>query len=137
VRCSVEIYEITGAHIDRPDAQPRFAGIDSLEVDEALKCALQQLRVVEARRLEGTVRMEPGWRVAQREEPSPAGKHGPICAHLIEKFARKISLEPQVSEHASPVEQGICGDLLPEAAQLRHALGRRVARNNGRVNSSD
>src|SRR5262249_38631246 len=52
---SIEVHEIAGTHVYGPDAQPGFAGIDTLEVDETLERSLQQLRVVEARRLEGTV----------------------------------------------------------------------------------
>src|SRR5215510_12457049 len=51
----IEVHEITGTHVYGADAQPGFAGINTLEVDETLERALQQLRVVEARRLEGTV----------------------------------------------------------------------------------
>src|SRR5262245_27599238 len=55
VRRSLEVHEITGPHIYRPDAQPGFAGIETLEVDETLQRTFQQLRVVEARRLQGAV----------------------------------------------------------------------------------
>src|SRR5262249_50365156 len=112
-------------------------GIDTLEVDVTLKRALQPLRVVEARRLEGTVGVEPGGRIAQREKSSGAGKQGPVGAHLVEKPAREITLQPEVPERARRVEQRICGDLLPEAAQLGNALDRRVARNDGGVDGAD
>src|SRR5262249_16303605 len=117
--------------------QSGFAGINTLEVDETLKRALQQLRVVEARRLEGAVGVKPrGW-LTQREKSSGAGKQNPVGAHLIEKPARDVSLQPEVPERADPVEHGIRGDLLPETAQFRHTLGWRVARNNGGVYRTD
>src|SRR5215471_5807793 len=137
VRCSIEIYEITGAHIDRPDAQSGFAGIDALKIDEALKRALQQLRVVEACRLQGALGVEPRRGLAQREKSGSASKHGPVCAHLVEQPAREISLQPQVAEGAGPVEQRICRDLFPEAAELRHTLGWMVTGDNGGVDSAD
>src|SRR5262249_13911337 len=137
VRRRIEVHEITGTHVYGPDAQPGFARIDPLKIDEALKPALQQLRLVEARGIAGTVGMSPRGRVAQRVERSGAGNLRPVCAHLIEKPACEISLERQVPQHASPVEQGICGNLFPEASQLRHALGWRGTGDNGGVNSPD
>src|SRR5262249_47491189 len=92
VRCTVEVCEITGAHVNCPNAQPGFAGIDALKIDEALKRALQELRVVEARRLEGTIGVKPGRWIAQREKPGSASKHGQVRAHLVEKPSREISL---------------------------------------------
>src|SRR6478672_9288245 len=137
MRRRIEQHEIAGTHIHGPDTQPRFARIDTLKVDETLKRALQELRVVEARRLEGTIGVEPGGWVAQRKKSGSASAHGPVCAHLVEKPSREISPEPQVPERAGPVEQGICGDLLPEAAQLRHTLSWMVTGDNGGVDGTD
>ena len=90
MRRSIEVHEITRTHVHGPKTQPRFAGIYTLEVDETLERAFQQLRVVEARRLEGAVGVEPRGRLAQREKSSGPGKHGPIGAHLVEEVARVV-----------------------------------------------
>ena len=52
VRRVVEIDEVAGANVDRADAEAHFAGIDPVEVDEPFERRLEELGLVEARRLE-------------------------------------------------------------------------------------
>src|SRR5215470_14343851 len=44
----IEIDEIAAADVDGADAEPHLAGIDAVEIDEALECAAQRRGVIPA-----------------------------------------------------------------------------------------
>ena len=68
VRAVVEIDEIAGGDVDRANAETHFAGVDAVEVDEALSVALQGRRIIEAGRPGRSGRLQQRVDHAGREE---------------------------------------------------------------------
>ena len=137
MRLVVEVDEIAGAHVHRACAEAHLAGIDPVEVDKPLKRALQERGFVKARGLKGAVRVQPGRRLPQGEEARRAGNEGAGRAKLVEESARQVTFRRERVQGRERVEQRVCGDLLPERAQFRNALGRLVSRDDGCIDGAD
>ena len=91
VRGVIEIDEIAGAHVHGADAEAHPARIDPVEVDKPLQRAFQVLGLVEARRLKGAVRVQPGSRQPRREKARGPTEESAGRAHLVEERAREVA----------------------------------------------
>jgi hypothetical protein len=128
MRFGVEVDEIAGADIHRAHAEAHLASIDPVEVDQPLERALEVLGFVEARGLEGAVRVQPGRGLLKREKARSTRCEGVGRTQLVEERARQVAFRSEGIDADSPFEQRVGGDLLPECAQLRDPLGRLVSR---------
>ena len=84
MRGAVEIDEVAGADVDRADAETHRAGIDEVEVHQALERGFEGRHVVETDGRSAAGRMEERRRHARREEAGRAAQQDAQRAHLID-----------------------------------------------------
>jgi hypothetical protein len=136
VRHVVEIDKISSTSIDSADAQPGFARIDPVEIYETLKRTFERLGIVEARRLESAIRVQPSCRVARSEEVGHTLEQGHGRAHVVEEPAREVAFDPKISERGGPAER-VHGNLPPEGTQLLDPLGWGISGNDRRIDRAN
>ena len=136
VHLCIEIAEISGADIDRADAEAHFAGIDAVEIDEPLQRRLERRRVVMARRLRRAGRRQPGRHDTRHEETRHAPRHDHRRAHLIDQAACGVALRqrPRRFRQSPPA---MLRHRLPEGAQPLDASLRRIAGDERRIDGTD
>src|SRR5260370_9722665 len=99
----IEVDEVSAARINGADAQPCLAGIDPVEIYQALEGAFEHPCVIEARRLKSAVRMQPVGRLRQTENVRGALEDGGCRPQLVESSPLEISSDPIVSLRRSPL----------------------------------
>ena len=87
MRRGIEIDEIAAAHIDGADAESHFAGVDAVEVDEALQGGLERPRIIEARCFRGAIGVQPARELARQKEVRRAVHQRQGRTRLIEQTA--------------------------------------------------
>src|SRR5260370_40409144 len=92
----IEVDEVSAARINGADAKPCLAGIDPVEIYQALEGAFEHPCVIEARRLKSAVRMQPGGRLTPTDKVGSALEAGGCRAPLDEKHTRETSSYPIV-----------------------------------------
>ncbi len=126
----VEIGEVAGANIDRPDAQPDVLGVDPVEIDQPLQRGLQGHGVIDAERFGGAGRIEDRGRNSGGEEARRAEQRRAQRIGLIDPGA-----------HLTVAKQGVglgsVGDQSPEFRKFGDALARRIADDERRVDRTD
>src|SRR4051812_45404120 len=95
MRFVIEVDEIPGAHVHRAHAEAYLASIDPIEVDKPLERALQVLGIVEARGLEGAVRVQPGRGLSKREKAFGPRNEGVGRTQLVGERARQVAFRSE------------------------------------------
>ncbi|MDP8932149.1 MAG: hypothetical protein M3O70_27165, partial [Actinomycetota bacterium] len=129
---AVEVARLSGANVDRSQAQPRVAGVDVLEVDQALQRCAQRGRVVVAQRRWGGLGREPGGQPAAPEEPGLAHQSRPQGAGQVVGSTQGEGRRPPRHRNL----ERLC-NAVPELAQLAGPLFRGVAGDDGGVDGPD
>jgi len=123
----VEIHEIAGANIDRPDAEPGRPGIDQVKIHQAFERRFQRGDIVIADRLQCAVRLKIGWRHARFEKVGRPAQQRAQRARLIDQTVGKLAL--QLKPFHIQYSERRRGDRFPEFAQFLDALVGRIAGN--------
>jgi hypothetical protein len=137
VRRAVEIDEIAGAHVDRPDAETCDASIQAVEIHQMLERALEIFGVIEAGGLDRPAGLQPRRHRPHGEKSACSVRERHGGAHLAEKIARGIA--SRESEICVPEKRPkpVRGHLGPKLAQPIDAGIRRIAGNDGRIDRPD
>src|SRR5271154_1532333 len=85
--------EIAGPHVDGADTQSHRVAVDTVEIDELLKGALQFAGVIVARRLDRALGPEPRRHRPKRKKTRRAGEQDAAGGALIEKTPRRIAFQ--------------------------------------------
>ena len=93
MRGAVEIDEIAGADVHRADAETHCAGIDEVEVHQALERGFEGSDVVETQGLSAAGRMEERWGHARGEEAGSAAQQDAQRAHLIDGGVHVLAVD--------------------------------------------
>jgi len=133
----VEIGEVACANPHGPDAQPHLGGVDAVEIHQLFQGLPQRLGVVKAGRRRAARAQQEGRRDSGREEAGRASDEGAGGAQRGGPPGEGIGPGPFDREvHGSERLIGL-GDYLPKAPQLLHAVGGRIAGDQGGVDRSD
>jgi hypothetical protein len=116
----VEIHEIAGANIDRPDAEPGRPGIDQVKIHQAFERRFQRGDIVIADRLQCAVRLKIGWRHARFEKIGGAAQQRAPCARLIGHAVGELAVQLKPLQIRYAERRG--GNRFPEFAQSLDAL---------------
>src|SRR3984893_11394438 len=135
----VEVQEVTGGHVHGADAEARLAGIDAIEVDQALECGLERRRIVVACRLGAAGWLKPGARHSGRKKASCPAEQSSPGAQLIQQSPREFATRDRW-RHGEPrnaVPGPAGGNELPELTQLLDPCRRRISGYQGCVHRAD
>ena len=92
----VEIDEVAGADVDGADAEAHLAGVDAVEIDQALQRRLERRGVVEARRLRLPAGLKPRRQRRGLKKPGAPPSRA-ATAPLVERLAAEVALgEPGI-----------------------------------------
>ena len=125
---AVEIAHLAGAHVDRSDGEARVPAVQVVEVDQAAKSRLQRVGRIVSGTLDADREMVRPERVRARFEESRHAAHDRV--QVGERIAEK-GRGPELLERRSTAKA------VPEFAQLRHAVLRRVAGDERAVDGAD
>src|SRR5258708_7180136 len=130
----IEVDEISRPDVDRTHAKAEQAGVEAVEIDQALQCTLKLTRVVEAGCLERPPWLQP-WRARPGREEAVGPLHKrQVRAELIQQVARAVAF---CRCPAEPMPRRIRSHLGPELPKSITPRVRRIAGDDGRVNASN
>src|SRR5207302_7642542 len=103
----VEIDEIACADVDGADTQALFAGVDAVEVDQALERRLKRGGVIIAGGVQRSHRLQPWDWKARYKETRRSPHHGETSADLVRQTTREVTSRRGECKIGWPARHGV------------------------------